>query len=137
MPTIKALDHANIITDDLTASVAFYQDVLGLEVRDGPPPLPPRWVKWLYDNAGRPIIHLVSADMNQPIERDTSGMFTGSLHHIAFDCTGYDEMCDKLDDLRVEYAYNELPAIGLSQLFIEDPNGVLLELNFRNVGALL
>ena len=35
---VEALDHVNIITDDLDGTAKFYEDLLGLERRDAPPP---------------------------------------------------------------------------------------------------
>ena len=39
---VEALDHVNIITDRLDLTADFYADLLGLERRDGPPPLTPK-----------------------------------------------------------------------------------------------
>ncbi|MEM7569128.1 MAG: VOC family protein [Pseudomonadota bacterium] len=128
---LKALDHVNIITDDLQASAAFYRDLLGLDIRPGPPPLKPEWVLWLYDDAGRAVVHLNHADMPKTVERDLSGPKTGVLHHVAFECEGFEEMHSDLEMRQAAFHVSELPAISLKQIFIEDPNGVLLELNFR------
>ena len=38
---VNALDHVNIITDDMARTTGFYADLLDLEVRDGPPPFKP------------------------------------------------------------------------------------------------
>ena len=39
---VNALDHVNIITDRLDETAEFYKALLGLERRDGPPPLTPQ-----------------------------------------------------------------------------------------------
>ena len=49
---LNALDHVNIITDDLAGTTRFFVDLFDLDVRDGPGPLPPAHVQWLYDEAG-------------------------------------------------------------------------------------
>ena len=54
---VNALDHVNVITSDLERSCAFYTGLLGLERRDGPPPLTPQNAQWMYDHAGRAIVH--------------------------------------------------------------------------------
>ena len=128
---LKALDHINIITDDLTASAAFYQNLLGLDIRSAPPPLKAEWALWLYDDAGRAVVHLNHSDMPKTVERDVTAEKTGALHHVAFECEGYSTLCAKLNQQGACYERNEIAALGLKQLFIEDPNGVLLELNFR------
>lgn len=130
---LKALDHVNIITDDLDASATFYRDLLGLDIRSAPPPLKAQWALWLYDDAGRAVIHLNHADMPKVVDRDVSGPKTGPLHHVAFECDGYDSMRAQLETSGTAHRCNEIKAIGLSQIFVEDPNGVLLELNFRDL----
>ena len=55
---VAALDHVNIRTDDVAASALFYVEVLGLEPRNTPTPLPPEQARWLFNHAGQPIIHL-------------------------------------------------------------------------------
>lgn len=128
---LKALDHVNIITSDLEASAVFYKGLLGLDVRAAPPPLPEDMALWLYDDAGRAVVHLNHTKMPKVVDRDLSGAKTGVLHHVAFDCEGYSEMCAHLAAKNIPHQCNDIAAIGLSQLFVEDPNGVLLELNFR------
>jgi hypothetical protein len=55
---------------------------------------------------------------------------TGSIHHVALRCQGYEETIGRLDARGADYQVNLVEAIGLRQIFTEDPNGVLLELNF-------
>lgn len=128
---LKALDHINIVTRDLETSARFYKDLLGLDIRNAPPPLTPEFALWLYDDNGRPVIHLNHDDMAKTVERDLSADKTGSIHHVAFECEGFDEICAKLKAQGTAFHINEISSIGLTQLFIEDPNNVLLELNFR------
>lgn len=128
---LKALDHVNIITSNLEASAAFYKGLLGLDIRHAPPPLPEDMALWLYDEAGRPVIHLNHTNMPKVVDRDVSGAKTGVLHHVAFECEGYEDMRAQLIAQDIAHESNEIDSIGLSQLFVEDPNGVLLELNFR------
>ena len=59
---VEALDHVNIITDDLDGTARFYAELLGLERRDGPPPLTPLTAQWMYDDAGRAIIQWLAVD---------------------------------------------------------------------------
>lgn len=128
---LKALDHVNIITDNLDASAAFYKDLLGLDIRPAPPPLKAKWALWLYDDTGRAVVHLNHAQMPKVVERDVSGPATGPVHHVAFECEGYTQMRSHLEATSTKHHFNDIEAIGLSQVFVEDPNGVLLELNFR------
>ena len=128
---VEALDHINIITDDLDGTADFYASLLGLERRDAPPPLTPRTATWMYDSEGRAIIHINSLDCVRAYDREiTPGALTGALHHVALRLSGYGETKSRLDARRADYQENLVEAIGLRQIFTADPNNILLELNF-------
>ncbi len=128
---VEALDHVNIITDDLDGTAKFYEDLLGLERRDAPPPLTPETATWMYDAEDRGIIHINSLDCIRAYDREVKpGELTGALHHVALRLTGYEEMKARLDERGADYQENLVEAIGLRQIFTADPNNVLLELNF-------
>ncbi len=125
---VNALDHVNIITANLDGSARFYADLLGLERRDGP--MAPHQGQWMYDADGRAILHLNSLDCPRTYDREVAPGPTGSIHHVALNCSGYDEMIARLDARGMDRQTNIVEAIGLRQIFAMDPNGVLLELNF-------
>lgn len=128
---VNALDHVNIQTLDLKKTVDFYTDVLDLEARDPPPPLDPKLVQWMFDAEGRAIFHLTTPgsltgdDAVTELPRET-----GPVHHVALNCTGHDAMAERLAALGFEHRLNHVTAIDLKQIFVRDPNGVLLELNY-------
>lgn len=139
------LDHCNIRTFDLDATIAFYTDVVDL--KDGDFPGSRSMGAWLYDASDRPILHLIAIDPKDPEAtlgkvRDRLGSLAGSLEpsslngggaidHIAFECADYDQMRAKLEARGLKFTSNDVPMIKLRQLFVNDPNGVTLELNFR------
>jgi catechol 2,3-dioxygenase-like lactoylglutathione lyase family enzyme len=127
---VSALDHVNIIAADLENSARFYSEVLGLSRRAAPPPLTPANAQWMCDEAGRPVVHLNSLDCPRAYDRDVTAGPTGALHHVALKCSGYEALLTRLQNLGLAYQLNTVSAIGLRQVFTEDPNGVLLELNF-------
>ncbi len=127
---VNALDHINIITGDLHGTARFYAELFDLEIRNAPPPLTPDNAQWMYDDAGRAIIHINSLDCPRTYEREVARGPTGSIHHVALNCSGYDDMIARLDGKATDYQVNLVAAIGLRQVFTMDPNGVLLELNF-------
>jgi catechol 2,3-dioxygenase-like lactoylglutathione lyase family enzyme len=127
---VNALDHINVITPDLDGTARFYCELLGLERRNGPPPLTPRNAQWMYDAAGRAIVHINHTECPRFFEREVRPGPTGALHHVALNCTGYDEMIARLKSRGLEHSVNTVTAIGLRQVFTLDPNSVLLELNF-------
>ena len=67
---VNALDHVNIIVADLEGTARYYADLFGLERRDAPPPLTPTNAQWMYDAAGRAVIHINSLDCPRTFERD-------------------------------------------------------------------
>lgn len=128
---VQRLDHVNIITDRLAETARFYAELLDLEERDAPPPLMPHQVRWMHDHAGNAILHLNSLDCPRAFDRAVApGAETGAIHHVALRCGDFAEVKARLDARRADYTVNEIPAIGLKQIFTADPNNVLLELNF-------
>ncbi len=129
---LNALDHVNIITDDLAGTTKFFVKLFDLDVRDGPEPLPPEHVQWLYDDSGRAIFHINSREMQQAYHRETkTGPMTGAIHHVALDCSDHKAFIARLEAHGIDYRLNDISSINLKQLFFSEPNGVLLELNFR------
>jgi catechol 2,3-dioxygenase-like lactoylglutathione lyase family enzyme len=126
---VNALDHINIITADLSGTARFYAEMFGLEARDAPPPLTPETAQWMYDDAGRAILHINSLDCRRTYEREVMPGPTGSIHHVALNCSGHDEIVARLTTRGLAFQRNTVEAIGLRQVFTVDPNGVLLELN--------
>jgi catechol 2,3-dioxygenase-like lactoylglutathione lyase family enzyme len=127
---VEALDHVNIITADLEGTARFYAEVFGLEPRDGPPPLTHENARWMYDAAGRAVIHLNGLECPRAYDREVRAGPTGALHHVALRCSGYEELLARLARHGLEHRINVVAAIGLKQIFVLDPNQVLLELNF-------
>lgn len=128
---VERLDHVNIITDRLAETARFYAELLDLEERDGPPPLPPHQVRWMHDHAGNAILHLNALDCPRAYPRAVApGAETGAIHHVALRCGDFDTVRARLDARGADYQVNDLSSIGLRQIFTADPNNVLLELNF-------
>jgi catechol 2,3-dioxygenase-like lactoylglutathione lyase family enzyme len=127
---VNALDHVNIITADLEGTSRFYADVFELDRRNAPAPLTPDNAQWMFDDAGRAILHINSVDCPRTYEREVTPGPTGSIHHVALNCSGYDDVIGRLEAQGMDYQVNLVASIGLRQVFTMDPNGVLLELNF-------
>jgi catechol 2,3-dioxygenase-like lactoylglutathione lyase family enzyme len=118
---VNALDHVNIRSRDVPASARFYAELLGLERRNGPGSFAPEKVQWLCDSQGRAIIHLFGYDC--------APASTGPIHHVALSCSGKSVMLDRLKQRGMKFDMHEASA-SLTQIFVTDPHGVLLELNF-------
>jgi len=126
----KRLDHINIQTHDMAGTIAFYADLLGLEARTAPQREPSER-QWLYIGE-QAVIHLNLFGTDNTIPREVvPGNPTGAIHHVAFECEGFDETIARLEARGLSYARHDIPSIPLRQVFVTDPNNVLLELNFR------
>ena len=60
---------------------------------------------------------------------------SGVVDHIAFRCTGLRDMMTNLQKHNVQFHKRMVNDQGLFQLFMLDPNGVKIELNFGNAEA--
>jgi catechol 2,3-dioxygenase-like lactoylglutathione lyase family enzyme len=119
------LDHYTIRVPprDLGRIRRFYVEVLGLEEGERPPFTFPG--HWLY-LAGRPVVHLAGREgMEAGAARGT-----GAIDHIAFRARGLREMRAHLNGLDVEFREQPVPGLGLHQIFLTDPAGILVEINY-------
>jgi catechol 2,3-dioxygenase-like lactoylglutathione lyase family enzyme len=55
---------------------------------------------------------------------------SGRIHHVALRCTGFDETEARLRAKGIDYRANNRQFGDLRQIFVIDPNGIQLELNF-------
>lgn len=129
---VDALDHVNITCRDLDETVAFYSEVFDLGAGKPPAYMTPGQVRWMTDAGGRAILHLVAMDFpGRDPDNIGPGGPTGAIDHVAFTCTGFDETIRRLKARDLSHTIKDKSAHGLRQVFVHDPNGVLLELNFR------
>lgn len=129
MPT-TALDHVNILTDDLDATIAFYEKAL--ELTRGRSVVEDRGLSgaWMIDAGGNALLHLVGRDPHPGYGDDyVSGVPTGAIHHFAFRCSGFAEAQARLEAAGIPYRTND-GMHGLRQIVVVDPNGVNVEMNF-------
>jgi catechol 2,3-dioxygenase-like lactoylglutathione lyase family enzyme len=123
---LNALNHYTIRPADLERTKDFYVDVLGLEIGYRPPLNFPGY--WLYCG-GEPTVHLIGpreSDAHLPRAKGPTGL----LDHIAFSCTGLAEMRQRLKQRGVEAEERVIPRDRQTQIFLYDPDGVAVELNY-------
>jgi catechol 2,3-dioxygenase-like lactoylglutathione lyase family enzyme len=135
-----ALNHFSIRTIDIDATRVFYETVLGLTVGPRPPfPFPGLWMyNGDHASVSNAMVHVIGIDKNDPEglkqylgDRDVSSLHgTGALDHIALTATGLAAMEAHLKGLGVPYRQRSVPVLGLHQLFLDDPSGVVIELNY-------
>lgn len=131
---LHLLEHFLVMTHDVDATRDFYRDVLGF--REGFRPELEFQGYWLY-LGDIPVIHIADWDSYTEHSRKlgipvtTPAPSTGVFDHVAFNGSDAQEMMQRLDALGIPYERNDVPGIGLVQLFLNDPNGLKLELNYR------
>jgi len=132
--TVQALEHVTIRCAQLKRTRDFYVELMGLT--EGDRPAFPFRGYWLY-LGGIPVVHLVEAsdsagawgrDIIIPKAEDG----TGSFDHVAFRGDDFGAMRERLKTAGVTFKERVVPGGRLSQLFVPDPEGVLVEINFRN-----
>ncbi|MBE9557096.1 MAG: VOC family protein [Proteobacteria bacterium] len=132
---LTRLDHFSIRTADVEKTRDFFVMVLGLTDGERPPFNFPG--AWLYC-AGKPVVHIIGIDPN-----DKSGLVdylgdgdeeaptgSGAVDHLAFMAEDLNATRALLEQAGVATREREVPLLGLRQIFMEDPNGVTIELNF-------
>ena len=90
------------------------------------------------DDYARASVHIIGVDGNDPEglkhylgDRDAAGpRGTGCVDHLAFFATGLAALRARLAAMGIAARERTVPLLGLHQLFVDDPNGVVVELNF-------
>ena len=125
MPATK-LDHVNIRTERCDETRDFFVDIVGLRVGDRPPFNFGGY--WLYAGE-QAVIHLTDAR-----DQDAHGLAAGragaAIDHVSFRMTGYAPLREKLERKGLPFETRVVPRNGDVQIFVDDPNGVTVELTF-------
>lgn len=133
------LQHFLIQTADLEKTKDWYVDVLGMRV--GPHPDFKFPVYWLY-LGDTDVLHLTAGGANVSQNRlkylgqqSTATSGSGVVDHVAFRATGLTDMIAHLERKGIDFRERRVNDQGLYQLFLVDPNGVKIELNFEAAEA--
>ncbi len=121
--SVGTLDHFNIRTRKLADTVRFYEEILGLIKGARPDFSFPG--AWLYSE-GKPVVHLVDISPTSEPQKPDSGV----VHHIAFASRDFEGMKQRLESKGFAFRAREVPGGALWQIFVSDPNGVMIELNY-------
>src|SRR5260370_12873190 len=122
--SIVLLDHFNSRTRRLGDTVRFYEEVLDLKKGD--------WRNfafpgaWMYSE-GKPVVHLVDISQTDEPQKPDSGV----VHHVAFASRGFAAMKHRLQSKGMPFDSRQVPGGDLWQIFVNDPNGVMIELNYE------
>jgi catechol 2,3-dioxygenase-like lactoylglutathione lyase family enzyme len=132
---ISHIEHFLVASDDIDATRDWYARVLGM--RPGAHPDFGFPVHWMY--LGEiDVVHIgPSAKKAGEIQKkylgrasQDSGAGTGALDHIAFRATGLPAMLAHLREEGVSFSQRRANGQALFQLFLYDPNGIKIELNY-------
>jgi catechol 2,3-dioxygenase-like lactoylglutathione lyase family enzyme len=126
---LHGLEHALVLTDDLEATRAFYCEVLGFEAGERPALAFPGF--WLYLD-GVACVHVADrAAYEAHLEEVGLGRVSGPIDHLAFAADDHAALLARLEAAGIPAVANDVPGAGFRQLFLDDPNGVRIELNVR------
>lgn len=108
----------------------FYRDVVGLT--EGPRPTFRSGSRgyWMYAGE-RDMVHLTV----DPHAEHTAPATGGALDHVAFACSGLPAALQRLHRLGIDFAMDRIDAPDQVQLFLTDPAGTGIELNFSGEAA--
>ena len=128
---LGVLQHYTIEPSNLERTKDFYCDVLGLESGDRPPLGFPGY--WLY-SGGVATVHLLGPRVPREgiTVRGTDKKFddTGRFDHIAFSASDLAGVRKRIEGKKVTFREQVIPRTGGTQIFLYDPDGIGVELNF-------
>ena len=137
---LRELEHFLIQVRDLRATADWYVKVLGF--REGWHPDFRFPVIWLYLGE-RDVLHLTEGGETVSQNRLTylgqhskADQGTGVIDHVAFRCDDLPGTLSHLRALNIEFQQRMVDSQGLYQIFLFDPNGLKIELNFANQEAM-
>lgn len=136
---LTELNHYFVRAKDLERSRRFYCDALGFEVMPRP--------AFAFSGYWLGVGGKVQVHMGQDGIADEAVYYFGTspgsardnagvVDHIAFQGTDPDGLARRLADLGVPARSRHIPEIDLFQLFVTDPDGLVIELNFPGAGGL-
>ena len=121
---VDRLEHYNIVTEKLDETIAFYVNVVGLV--NGHRPDFEFTGAWLYDGE-EAVVHLIKLGENRDF-------VSGSIDHVAFrgtDSQKTNNFLTQLDAMKIDYIDRFIEDVNIYQVFVTDPNGVKVEINFH------
>lgn len=123
MPAVD-LHHLAIKTDDVDATVEFWNNVIGSHSVDRPDfGFPGAWLQF-----GETMIHLYGGEsaLNKGGGHDRG---SAAIDHVALSARGFDARA-LFEEKKLPWRQMNISSFHLWHLFLHDPNGVLVELNF-------
>lgn len=123
MTKIKGLAEIVLNVHDLQASLAFYQEVLGLEIIGQPGPV--------FLRAGNPAVNVPQMLVLVPLPAQADNFtLPRTLHHLALELAPEDFEAEekRLKSLGYSLRYGQHPVIPSQTMYVDDPDGNEVEL---------
>jgi len=117
---ILKLHHVSFIVENLAIALAFYQEVLGLEIDESRPDLgyPGAWLILPEQQQ----LHLMQ--LPDPYKNSEQPEHGGRDHHTAFSVSSIEKIAHSLEKLEIPFTKSKS---GRKALFCRDPDGNALE----------
>jgi catechol 2,3-dioxygenase-like lactoylglutathione lyase family enzyme len=119
---IHGMNHFTITAEDRAATLDFYCNLLGLVEGHRPDLGFPG--AWLYPPGGQQAVLHIYWDRPMPATR------TGVIDHMAFTSSDLKAVKARIDARGLPYRLQQQAGAGTWQLFLDDPNGAKVELDF-------
>jgi catechol 2,3-dioxygenase-like lactoylglutathione lyase family enzyme len=115
------LDHINLHVRDTRTMVTFLETLLDAKEGFRPPfKRPGHWV-YLDDH---PAIHI-------DIPERTDDFPAGMVHHVAFGIYEKADVLARAEKAGYPFHHAEIPGTGIGQVFVTGPEGILVEVQYR------
>ena len=138
MPLVD-LNHYFVRANDLEKTKRFYCEALDLTEMPRPDfPFPGYWLGrdgkiWVH--MGQHGIH--NAELYyKGTPKDAALTNSGVVDHIAFAAKDPEEFRDRLSEMKCDWWARSFPEFNLFQIFVRDPDGLSIELNFFDMKIL-
>jgi catechol 2,3-dioxygenase-like lactoylglutathione lyase family enzyme len=119
---IHGMNHFTVLTQDLDATLTFYERFLDLRAGDRPDLGFPG--AWMYAKGGdEAILHVIAG---RPMPEEPAGV----IDHMAFTAENLKDHLARLDAAGVKYIVRRQRGSQTWQVFFDDPNGAKVELDF-------
>ena len=129
-PIPHGIFHIALKTGNLELTRSFWLNVIGLSEEVRPDfGFPGAWFG-LPQPGGQTLIHVLAGGPALGSCHSAS-LGTAAIDHISISCTGLEAYRRRFEECGLEWRESIVPGTSLSQLFVYDPNGILLELTFN------
>lgn len=131
---LLSLDHVTVLSTDFDRAERFYCGLLGMRV--GPRPAIPVPGRWFYVG-GEAVVHVLprTATTAAATAAEASREAEGAIDHFALKARDRPAFEQRLRAAGQPFESRRLADSGLWQIFLTDPDGVRVELNFEDAAA--